>query len=108
MRYLSGLTAFSLLFTISCGRSPQVYIERGNRYFAAKKYEEAGLNYRKAVQKDPQFGEAFYRFGLNELEEKKFPEAYSALTEAALLLPDRTDVQVTLADLAIKAYMGDK
>src|SRR5260370_1069404 len=97
-----------LLLAVSCGRSPQRYLEKANQFFDAGKYDDAALNYRKAIQKDAAFGEAFYRLGLTELKRKDFREAYAALTSAAQFLPGRADVQVALADLALQAYMGDK
>src|SRR5258708_1717732 len=97
-----------LLLAVSCGRSPQRYLEKANQYFDAGKYDDAALNYRKAIQKDAAFGEAFYRLGLTELKRKDFREAYTALTSAGQFLPGRADVQVALADLALQAYMGDR
>ena len=40
------------------------YITRGNQLFASGKYEDAVLNYRNAIKKDPKSGEAFYRLAL--------------------------------------------
>jgi tetratricopeptide (TPR) repeat protein len=101
------LLFFGLLLLASC-RSPRTYLDRGNNFFAAGKYEDAALNYRQAVQKDKSFGEAYYRLGVTELQRKNAREAYNALTTAAGLLPGRSDVQVALADLLLKSYLSDK
>jgi tetratricopeptide (TPR) repeat protein len=106
--FFCGLAVCCALITASCGRSPQAYLEKGNQYFAAGKYDDAILNYRKAIQKDARFGEAFYRLALADLKKKDYRDAYATLTSAAGLLRRRTDVQVALADLALPAYMGDK
>jgi tetratricopeptide (TPR) repeat protein len=102
------LTVCCALFVAACGRSPQGYLEKGNQCFAAGKYDDAELNYRKAAQKDAGFGDAFYRLGLTELQKKDLPQAYNALTSAVQLLPGRAEVQVALADLVLGAYLGDK
>ena len=108
MRRTRVVLLWCLFFTISCGRSPLGYLEKGNRYFAAGNYNDAALNYRKALQKDPRFGEAQYRLGLTELKRRNNREAYAALSAAAELLPERADVQTTLANLLLPTYLGDK
>jgi predicted Zn-dependent protease len=45
---------------------------------------------------------------LVDLKAGKPREAYAALASAANLLPDRTDVKVTLADLLLVSYAADK
>jgi tetratricopeptide (TPR) repeat protein len=106
--FIRGVAVCCLLVTVSCGRSPQGYLEQANQYFVAGKYDDAALNYQKAIQKDARFGEAFYGLGLTDLKRKDSPGAYAALTSAAQLLPARADVQVALADLVLGAYMSDK
>ena len=101
------LCAFALVIT-SCRQSAQGYLAKGNQLFAAGKDYEAILNFKKAIQKDQQFGEAFYRLGLTELKAGKPRDAYVALSRAATLLPYRTDVKVTLADLLLVSYAADK
>jgi tetratricopeptide (TPR) repeat protein len=98
----------SLLFMVSCGRGPQGYLEKGNSFFNSGNYNEAALNYRKALQKDPRFGEAQYRLGLTELKRRNSREAYAALSAAAELLPERADVQTALSNFLLSSYLGDK
>ena len=90
------LTAL-IVFT-GCGRSPSYYLAKGQELFAKQNYSEAALNYRKAIQRDARFGEAYYQLGLTELHLNKGREAYQDLSRAAALLPGRDDVKVTLAD----------
>src|SRR5580704_4636106 len=93
---------------VSCRQSPEQYVAKGNNFFTAGKYEDAIINYKKAIQRDPKFGEGYYRLGLAELKTGKGRDAYSALNSASILLPDRADVKVTLADLLLLGYLGDK
>ncbi len=105
--------AFALLLTMlgflaSCGQSAQRYLEKANALSASGKYDEAALNYRKAIQKDPKSGEAQYRLGLAELKLGHSRDAYNALLSANTLLPDRKDVKITLADFLLVVYFSDK
>src|SRR5258708_38196420 len=102
------IACWCLLLAVSCRRSPQRYLEKANQYFDGGKYDDAALNYRKAIQKDAAFGEAFYRLGLTELKRKDFREAYAALTSAGQFLPGRADAQRALAQLAQPAYQRPK
>jgi predicted Zn-dependent protease len=97
-----------VLFLLSCDRTAQEYIERARKLAAAGKYADASLTLRKAIQKDPRFGEAHYQLGLTELQLGHPREAYRALTEAATLLPARADVQAALGGLILKAYLSDR
>src|SRR5271155_6101846 len=93
---------------VSCRQSPQQYVAKGNNFFKAGKYEDAIINYKKAIQRDPKFGEGYYRLGLAELKTGKSRDAYVAINTASGLLPDRADVQVTLADFLLVGYLGNK
>lgn len=108
---MSGMLTFRLVIlnavllgVVSCSRSPQVYVERGNRFAAERKYQDASIQYRKAIQKDSKFGEAFYRLALSELEQHNAREAYFALLRAVELMPDNQEAKVMLADLSLSLY----
>ena len=49
----------------SCAKDREVakraYLKSGDTYFAQKKYNEAIVQYRNAVQQDPRFGEVRYK-----------------------------------------------
>src|SRR5690348_11768924 len=89
---------------VSCRQSPQQYVEKGNTFFNTGKYQDAIINYKKAIQKDPKFGEGYYRLGLAELKTDQIREAYASLSNASTLLPDRTDVKVTFGDFLLLGY----
>ena len=95
------------LFSTACSRSPQYYLDLANKLAAQSRYADADLNYRKAIQKDAGFGEAYYQLGLMNLKQGKVQPAYQALSTAAQLLPAREDVQVRLADFAMTLYLAD-
>jgi tetratricopeptide (TPR) repeat protein len=102
------MSLYVVLFTVvSCGRSPQVYLEKGNRFAAQRKYQDASIQYRKAIQRNAQFGEAFYQLGLSEWEQGNLSEAYRQLSRAVELMPDNDRAKVKLADLALMMYWAN-
>jgi len=106
--YLAVALILGAGIIVSCRQSPQEYVAKGNTFFAAGKYEDAIINYKKAAQRDSKYGESYYRLGLAELKTGKSRDAYAALNTANTLLPDRTDIKVTLADFLLLGYVGNK
>jgi len=68
-RVLSALIVL-LCAVAACNRDPNVakknYVEKGNKFYENGKYKEALIMYRKALQRDLKYGEAYYRSGLAE------------------------------------------
>ena len=96
----------SILFVTGC-RSAYNYFEKGDTAFARGKYAEASLNYRKAAQKDPTFGEAYYKAGLAELKQNQAAQALEDLQTAVRLMPDNQAAKTELTNLLLGAYVGD-
>lgn len=88
-------------------RSAYNYFEKGNSAFARGKFEEATLDYRAAIQKDPSFGDAYYRAGLSELKQNKAAQALEDLERAVRLLPSSDAAKTDLTNLLLGAYVGD-
>src|SRR5665213_117466 len=96
------------LFLLLAGcRSAANYLEKGNAAFHRGQFEEASLNYRKAVQKDSSFGEAYYRAALAELKLNKAAEALQDLKQAVRLMPNNQPAREDLTNLMLGAYIGD-
>jgi len=95
------------LTAVSCSRGPEEYLARGNAAFQAGKYSDAEINYQKAIQKNPRWGEAYYRLGLTQLKEAKALEGYRSLMQAADLARDNEEITVALANLCLASYMAD-
>jgi tetratricopeptide (TPR) repeat protein len=96
------------LLTGACIRSANYYVNKGNQLAAQGKYADAELNYRKAIQKNANLGEAFYQLGLTSLKQGKIVDGYRDLARAVQLMPNRDDVKVKLADLALTIFMADR
>ena len=95
------------LFLSGCSRNARQYVERGNQFFASGKYEDAALNYRNAINKDGQSGDAYYHLGLTMLRLGNAGEAYQALTRAVALDSKNSDAKIQLADLCLASYLQD-
>ena len=107
MRVLGTWVAIAALLVFSGCKTKQSYLTAGNKLFEAGKYADASINYRKAIQKDPQFGEAHYRLGLVALKQGDARQAYAELSRAVELLPGNDDAKEKLGDLCLKAYLTD-
>jgi tetratricopeptide (TPR) repeat protein len=100
-----------LLLSVSCTRDPkaqaQRYLDNGNKFFAKEKYKEAALMYRRALQKDLRFGEAYYRLGLTDLKLGAYGDAVKMLQRAVGLQPENSDAAIKLGDLYLLASTQD-
>ena len=94
-----------------CGRNPwlpkESLVARGNDFYSKGLYEEAAIQYKKALQKDPRYGEAHYRLGLT-LQKLQNPEAaYASFEQALELMPGHEDSLAQLANILLSAYLAD-
>jgi tetratricopeptide (TPR) repeat protein len=109
-RKLLLLLPLAVLFA-SCSQDPhaqaQRYVNNGNKFFEKAKYKEATIMYRRALQKDLKFGEAYYRLGLAELQLRAFGDAVRALRRAIELQPKNSDATTKLAEIYLLAGVQD-
>lgn len=90
-----------------CGKSAQDYLNRGNQLYAAGKYDDADINYRNAIKKAPDSGEAYYRLGLTALRKGDANNAYQSLRHAVTLDRTNNPAKVELANLCLASYARD-
>lgn len=117
-RFLLILTVLCTL--ASCGRDPNVvkvrYLESGNRYFEKGKVREAMIMYRKAIQTDGRYADAYYRLAKAEIKQapaNSIPSsAVPALRRAEQLFPEdrpeKTECRVKLAEIYIGYFEAAK
>jgi len=99
------------LILSSCGlasRSPQQVAEKGREFYAQRKYADASLQFRKAIQKDSKLSSAYLGLGLSELKQSHFDQAFDALNHAVIFGPNDDEAKLQLADLCITAYLADR
>src|ERR1700761_7109759 len=108
MKYLSALALLcAFLFSAACSQSPQKLISVANKYHQQKKYKEASILYQKAIAKEKTNAEAYYREGLNLLDDRNPGEAAKFLRRAIDLKPDNVDAEAKLAEIYLAAYAQD-
>jgi len=98
---LIGIVVASALTGAGCSRSAHDFVEIGNKFSDARKHADALIQYQKAIQKDPNFGEAYYRIGLLEIAQNHGIEGYTPLLRAVQLMPDNDEAKIRLADLSL-------
>lgn len=79
----------------------------GNKYFQNRKYKEASLLYRRALQLDPKYAEAYYRLGIAQMALGQYPGAVHSFDRATDLDPGNEDAAVRLAVIYLAAYVSD-
>ena len=98
----------ALVLLTSCRPSPEKLLATANKYHQNKQYKEASILYQKVIAKDKKNEEAYYRQGLNLLDQGKAVEAAQYLRRAVDLKPDNTDAETKLADIYLSAYLSDE
>jgi len=97
----------ALLLLTGCSQSSEKLLAAANKYHQAKKYQEASILYQKAIAKDKLNAEAYYREGLNLLDDQKVGEAVSFLRRAIDLKPKNIDATTKLAEIYLTAYQAN-
>ncbi len=98
------------LLSIACNRDPKAMRDRcvtsGNKYFQGGKYKQASILYRRALQFDPKYGEAYYRLGLVQVALQQFGDAARSFERASSLDPSNEDASARLAQIYLAAYVS--
>jgi tetratricopeptide (TPR) repeat protein len=104
---LAFVSVCALFMLTSCSQSSEKLLAAANKYHQSKKYQEASILYQKAIAKDKLNAEAYYRQGLNLLDDHKVGEAVSFLRRAVDLQPSNADAATKLAEIYLTAYQAD-
>ncbi|HEY7303048.1 MAG TPA: tetratricopeptide repeat protein [Bryobacteraceae bacterium] len=94
----------ALLCLTACTQSPEKLVSTANKYHAKKRYKEASILYQKAITKDKTYAEAYYRQGLNLIDDGSPAEAAKFLRRAVDLKPSNLDASSKLAEILLAAY----
>ena len=104
---IAALLLLTLAF-VGCDSDPKVarqkYLETGDRYFKNAKYREAIIFYKRALQKDARFAQAYYQLGNAELKRGSPMEAMRAYQRCVELDTNNTDAASKLAEIYLAAY----
>lgn len=107
MKYIAvAFTVCALTVLTSCRPSAEKLLATADKYHANKKYKEAEILYQKVLTKDKKNAEAYYKGGLNLLDEGKPREATQYLRRAVDLQPANTQAEAKLAEIYLAAYLS--
>src|SRR5688572_7288111 len=91
----------------SCSTDPETakrqYLEEGNSYMVGKKYPEAILSYRNAVEVDERFGEGRLKLAQAYLANGDTQNALRESVRAADLMPNDVEAQLTAGVMLLTA-----
>ncbi len=100
-----GAVLVVLLSGIACTRDPAVrkqkFLQSGNRYYAEKRFDEAVIQYRNAIQVDAHFAEGYFRLGLCLLQVGDLIGAGQSFTRAVEFDSDNLDARLRLGNLLL-------
>jgi tetratricopeptide (TPR) repeat protein len=102
IRHSAAVSVCLLLASCSGYNSATRYVTKGNQFLNQGKLDDSLINFRKALQKNPQSGDAYYGLGRAQILQNQPADAIQSLIQAHRLLKGREDVVVTLADLCIE------
>jgi tetratricopeptide (TPR) repeat protein len=98
---------FLILCFAGCSRDPNVrkqkYLESGERYFAKAEYQAASIQFRNALQEDPQFPAAHYQLARTCLKLQEWDNAFQELQRTVELEPQNYPARLDLANLLLAA-----
>lgn len=83
------------------------FLDIGNKAHNKGDYKAAAINYKRALQEDNKFPEAYYRLGLNSLKAGLYNDAIGNLQRAFSLAPENTDAGAKLAEIFMLAVATD-
>src|SRR6266480_2601586 len=97
---LAGIVGLAALVLVACTQDPNTrklkYVERGTRYYADHKYNEAILELKNALQIDPNYAPALQALGRAYRAKFWYGDAVRELQRAAELAPEDRSVQAEL------------
>jgi len=105
------ILAAAAVLAAACSRDPEAakrdHLRRGDQYLKDKQYSAAIIEYRNVVQADPRSGEGRRKLADAYLASGEFDNGFREYIRAADLLPNDTDVQLTVGGLRLVGRQFD-
>jgi tetratricopeptide (TPR) repeat protein len=112
LRVAGTLTFLAIVMLAGCSLDPQKgkvkYLESGNRYMKAGKYQEASIQFRNAIKLDPRFAEAYYQLAQADISLHQWNPAFTALQQTIELDAQRLDAHLDVARFYLAARDYEK
>lgn len=87
----------------ACATEPQDLLDSGNRHFAAGRFSEASIEFRRLLQSDPDHGIAHFRLAETHIKLQNLDDAAVEFVVAAQLMPDHLEAQLGAGDMLLLA-----
>ena len=101
----------AVLLLVGCSSKEEKktkFYNKGQVLYEKGDYVKASLEFRNAIQIDPNFARAYYMLGMAEFKEKSWQKAFGYLSKAVELDPEILDAQVALGSILMGAGEKDK
>ena len=75
------------------------HYQKGLAFVKEGRYNEAIIEFKNAIQQDPNFANAYYQLGLAQLEQEQLSQGYGNLIKAVELDKNNIDARIRVAEL---------
>ena len=105
------LVVTSLIFLVSCAKNKDkarsTAMSRGQQYYQKAAYAEAEIQFEKAIQNDPKFGQAWLWLGRTEERLGNTVAAIQTLKEGAARMPGQDAPLIELGNVLLVGFAGN-
>ncbi len=111
MQFFLAVSVFSMLILAGCsgpGEKKQAFFEKGKHLFEQKDFVKAKLEFKNAVQIDPEFAQAYFMLARTYLALKDFRRAFTALSKSVELAPDNINARIVFGKLCLAGKSPDR
>lgn len=106
-KLLGVLLIAMMALVVGCSSTPQEkrqkFIAKGNTLFTQGKYLKASLEFRNAIQSDPEYPESYYLAGQAEFNQGKMQEAYGFFMKTVERQADHAGANLQLGKIFLAA-----
>lgn len=105
---IQGVLLFFVVLSLAaaCG-SPNdekmAFYAKGKELMAQEEYVKAELEFKNAIQIDPEYADAYYMLGQVAIKRKQFQNAFKFYKKTTSLDPDNLDAQVEIGKMLLSA-----
>jgi Flp pilus assembly protein TadD len=82
-------------------------LKRGEQFFQKGRFAEAEIQFRKALQEDPRFGDAYLALGRTESRLGNYSFAFDSLRQAIVTMPGQEGPKIELGNFLLVSYLAN-